>query len=140
MKCKKKISKILIIAMIFMSISSVGIINAEAAGNYTDEDFNFYTHVAGAGRFTGMRGKWDYTSSYVYNTNSDYALKVNVWGGSSTGVHQDVSLEPYKQVNVGVASYLKNLVKEEGYNYCALQLLQTGQGWRIIGKWSPDSI
>ena len=71
---KKRISSFLFIAMLMITIMGTVV---QAAGNYKDADI--FIHYSGDGG-TKEREKKDYTSSYVYNTKSDYDFFVNVYG------------------------------------------------------------
>ncbi len=143
MKLKNKISKVILTAMVCLTVTSFGMITAEAAGNYKDKWFDFNYNGDGSDVWTENRRKLDKTSSYIYNCNSDVGVKVSVYGNNTnnTSVGVDCSINPFQQVNVGQSAYLKNWVKERKYGYCRLSLSpNTHSRCHLKGKWSPDSI
>lgn len=149
MLSKKKISKLLAIAMLSMTISSIGMMTTYAAGNITDSYFDYTSMGSDNSNWTRPREKWDYTSCYIYNRNSDCAFKTQVWSvkmdyrGSAEAFEplKNCSLEPYKQVNVWTSTYLKNMVKEWGYSHCSVKMFPNVSGTvNLRGCWSSDSI
>jgi len=146
MKSRKKLSKILIAAMVCMSVSSLGMMVAEGAGNIKDTyfDFNYYDQQ-GRPVAVGSRPKLDYTSCYVYNINSYQAIKVDVWATDNTTSNyrsiENCNASGTKIVNKGQSMYLPNYVKERKYNSCTLQVTPHGNIKTYIhGCWSPDSV
>jgi hypothetical protein len=142
MKSKNKISKIIATAMVCLSVTSFGMITAEA-GNYKDTWYKFEYNGDGGDRFTPNRPKWDDTSSYIYNCNSNTGLKVTVYGNSvdNGSIGAMCSITPFQQVNIGQELFLDNWVKERKYTYARLGLSpNTHSSCHLEGKWSPDSI
>lgn len=146
MKSKKVLSKILTAAMVCMSVSSLGMMSAEGAGNITDRKFGFNYHDAELRPVAvGSEAKLDYTSCYVYNRDSYQAIKVDVWATNRQGLtyslNENCNASGTKIVNKGYSMYLPNYVKERGYNYCTLLVGPYGNYSTYIGGlWSPDSI
>lgn len=112
------------------------------AGNYQDSWYSTYYNGDGSDVFTNSRGKWDYTSSYSYNSNSTYAYYTQVYGnnsGANYGWYYTYGSP--RLVRVGYSSYHPNLVKESGLNYAGLGLQSVQHRASYIGIWwSPDSI
>ena len=142
----ERIKKISLKTMALFSLVAVMLIGccttAFAAGNYSDTWFEFYTDNSGGDYLTPIRGKWDYTSSYVYNNNSDCGIRVNVMGCSANGRTMDYcSVNGLEQVELGQWKYLPNWVKERGYNYCRLMVTAAYHyPVHLQCLWSPDSI
>ncbi|MEG2935091.1 MAG: DUF2712 domain-containing protein [Clostridium sp.] len=146
MKSRKVVSKILTAAMICMSVSSLGMMVAEGAGNITDRQFGFNYHDASLQPVAvGSEAKWDYTSCYIYNRDSYQDIKVDVWAtnrtGSSYTLQENCNSDGTKTVRKGYEMYLPNYVKERGYGSCTLLIRPAGNYSTYIGGlWSPDSI
>ena len=93
---KKRIISFLFIAMLMITIMGTVV---QAAGNYKDADI--FIHYSGDGGDVGTkeREKKDYTSSYVYNTKSEYDFFVNVYGtqkADGTRAFKNCSINQFK--------------------------------------------
>ncbi|WP_071396583.1 DUF2712 domain-containing protein [Bacillus tuaregi] len=143
-KIKSLKMKLAVAGLTCLMASSIGMSSASAAGNYKDTPFKFYYNGDGSDRFTDMREKRDYTSSYVHNYGSNYGYSVIVYGSknySSSGIGTYATAGPIPHVGVGEAKYLPNYVKERGYNYAQLGLMSDSHSASVMaGEWSPDSI
>lgn len=144
MKSKKTISKILVGAMVFMSVTSAGMASANAQGNIKDRPYSFTFAKTTDQITTGSEGKWDYTSCYINNYGS-VGVNARVFATNTTNnnfrLDKDCTLYNNTFVGSNTVRYLENNVKESGYNSCTL-LLTPGGSLRVTtsGVWSPDSI
>lgn len=140
-----KLVKITVLVCVVAMIISTCIISA-SAGNWSD---TLHEHRTPTGMYlqfsnTIFRAKQDYSSAYAYNykSNTDIAT-VNVLGNSiESAYNYDVcNYGNAKNLPIGAAYYLPNTVKEEGYNYAALQMIPTTKlNAYLYVWWSPDSI
>lgn len=138
---------ILCLMLLMAILVPLGTISVHAAGNYSDSLFedkvNEYDCIGEA--TTHFRGKWDYTSSYAYNMKSSCDFtEVNVLGAYTEmpGVDfYDCTYGAPKNLPIGEAYYLPNLVKENGYDNGGLEVMfPIGSEPYIYVWWSPDSI
>lgn len=137
-------SKLLTGAMAVMLIGSVGV--QVKANNYKDtyytatlEDYNGRTED-----YTDGRYKADYSSGYVRNISSSYGGDTNFTlvasdRDGSRNYYEDFQLFTYG-VSPGKTQYLKNYVKESGYNYVAVKVEPGSQYYmETYFAWSPDN-
>lgn len=149
---KRKMSRLSKVVCAFFALITVGsmtMITAGAAGNYHDSVFTF--KAEGTGWYvcgTTPREKWDATSAYVNNSGSNVDFsEVRVYGGDYIGAdgtyfHQDFTARSPKYVAKGTSAYLPNYVNESGWKYADLviNLAHTNYTYSVYGLWSPDSI
>lgn len=128
--------------LILFSTLKVGqAMRCQAAGNYHDSVFEYEidTDICEITDIqTPLRGKWDYTSSYVYNNRSTEEISyIRIVSEDGTNCTYGQS----QRCAVGVAKYLPNLIKESGYSYARL-IFEPYDGHHgfIHILWSPDSI
>ncbi|MCB6141860.1 hypothetical protein LI288_02200 [Lachnospira pectinoschiza] len=140
-----------------VTVMSTSIFQTLAAGNYKDtvhEEYNSTDLVEVTDIGTEQRGKWDYTSSYAYNKNSNTDFDaVFVYGSYNEdndpscgepaydGLHNCTYGETL-DLPMGCSRYFPNTVKEEGYECASLRIWPDygGKGMYIYFLWSPDSI
>lgn len=147
MKRKKIISKILVGAMVFMSVTSAGIASVKA-GNIQDHVFSFSFIQVNDRHALTSRAKNDYTSAYINNYGSVHGINAEVWAtdrvseyGYTYSLRSNCSANGSDYIAKGQVKYLPNYVKENGYNSCTLVLSPGGSlRTKVEGKWSPDSI
>lgn len=148
MKSKKTISKILVGAMVFMSVTSAGMASVNAQGNTTDRPYNFKFTIVNDERALQSLAKDDYTSCYINNYGSQAGVNADVWATDRVDEeHSNFRLSANCNANgrqfvaKGQVKYLPNYVKENGYNSCTLVLTPGGAiRTPVEGVWSPDSI
>ncbi len=136
-------AKIGSLLFVFVMLLSSGLCSAGAAGNYQDTLIKFEYDGSGSDVGTPARQKLDYTSSYIYNKASDYKFsRVLVHGCFGTsGSSYDCTYGVPKEVKVGEAKYLPNMVKEWGYTYARLVIMPGSHAkHHIYALWSPDSV
>ena len=140
-----------------VTVMSTSIFQTLAAGNYKDtvhEEYNSTDLVEVTDIITGQRGKWDYTSSYAYNKNSNTDFDaVFVYGSYNEdndpscgepaydGLHNCTYGETL-DLPMGCSKYFPNTVKEEGYECASLRIWPDygGKGMYVYFLRSPDSI
>lgn len=147
------LKKLVSLSVAVVSLFSVCTFSASAAGNYTDavKTWTSAQTANGTPLTTGLRGKWDYTSSYVYNYN-DSAGTLGAWVNREKTSTGTITVDRYyggqfvyngppnkRSVPRGSYSYLLNYVREDGYGYAAVGVINSKVGYHKIA-WSPDSI
>lgn len=151
MKNKKIISKIIILSMFLMIVSS-GLAIAEPVYGWEDSQFgDFYSGYNMVN--TEWRTKTDDTSAYIYNSGSPCGVYVKIYGGNyrlcrcdgcmqnNITSHEDCSYYPnFVLVGQGQSKKLLNWVNERNYSVCALGMTGTQLRVYLSGLWSPDSI
>lgn len=143
------LSKTICLALIIMTVASLGLMSAGAAGNIRDENYTF-DFFYGSEVYTTRREKLDYTSSYMKCTGAQTpgnSYKARVMGSSSqTSARIDCSNGgAYERTFfTGSTVYVPNLVKEKSLNYACIRGNWTRGGGlsgnKFYGVWSPDSV
>ena len=135
---------VFICLLVVMLFSSYITMNANATGNIQDTPFIYQGSSINA--VTDPRPKWDYTSSYAYNSGSDCDIdKVQVYGcvviDATVISAVDCTAGNPKDLPFGYAKYLPNYVKEYGYGFARLKFtVNSNQPKSLYGLWSPDSV
>ena len=114
-----------------------------AVGNVSDTSF----YVSNAnGNQTSIRGKWDYTSSYMKNTAIMTGTRYNAVSvgrmSALPGENWNSYGAPSYTFTSGTTRYMINYVKENGCGYCSILTNSVpGYGsYTASGWWSPDSV
>lgn len=122
----KVLSKVLTGAMGLILIGTIGI--QVKANNYTDTYFEAYLddYYGISEAYTLGRYKADYSSGYVRNISSSYDGSTSFTlvasdGDESSNYYEDFSLYKY-EISPNEHAYLKNYVKENGYDYAAVKV------------------
>lgn len=129
-------------------VSTIGSMQASARnGNISDTLYifeNTYENIQITETITPFREKWDYTSSYAYNSGSNTDItRVKVRGKNLFDDYfVDCTYGSWKDLPIGYAYYFPNTVKESGYSHAALEFWPAWgtYGMYIHVYWSPDSI
>lgn len=148
------IKKITCAIIAITSIFSACCMSANAAGNIQDTEKSWTAAQTANGTplATGVRAKIDYTSAYVYNY-SESAGYLQAWVNrsyysSGSGLKADRyygvityngASQNMKSVHPNYNYYLVNYVKEDGYGYAGIGVINQNVGYHKIA-WSPDSI
>lgn len=140
----KLISKSITLAMAMFLVFSICI--QVKANNYSD---TYYTAVLDEANgitedYTTGRYKADTSKGYVMNMSSSYSGSTRFSlvasdGDGSSNHYENFTLYP-QDVPPGQSAYLKNLVRESGYNYAAVKV-EPGSGYyfETYFAWSPDN-
>jgi len=145
---KRKIPKfvrVICVLGVLLTIVSAVVVTSNAAGNYTDTLFKYeFTSSSRTTAHTEFRGKWDYTSSYAYNYNSNVKINSVLVQAPVSIYFLDCTYGQPQDLPIGYAKYLPNLVKEKGYNEAKLCFIFTPKTpptkTSLCILWSPDSI
>ena len=131
-----------IIAICFVKNTTLQITNAN---NYTDTRYRYSQNNKDCPQktlCTLAREKQDYSSAYIYNDRSTQRIPV-IWIYGVGNGEEDCTWRkngiPY--CSVGERKYLKNWVKERGYNQLQLRFEPENPCYININfLWSPDSV
>ena len=151
------LSKTICLALIIMTVASLGLMSVGAAGNIRDEAYTFKFSPISTGSLkvaevTRFRDKLDYTSSYMKCTSATtqqtyydaWVIGTKIDSSGRLGPSIDCSNNgAYSRIfTAGATCYLPNLVKEKGLTDAAISGTYSSRtiGCTFKGVWSPDSV
>lgn len=132
MKKLKKVSTMLLIMAVFLSVSSVGAF----AANNKDTGYSF---TVGNGRLsrTEYREKTNKTSVYVKSMSGPYITYFYVLAPNGSIQNSGKGVAPIKP---GQTRCIYNHVYENGWRSCALAAINNPYSGQSTGVWSPDTV
>ena len=117
------------------------------ANNCKDEyvQMHFDETVGNYVNHTRGREKQDYSSSYIkrsYSSNGQsFRATLVAAGGENSKVYYDNFKLVSYDIDLGEERWMRNYVKESGYNAAAVRCESNyGAAYTIKFKWSPDSV
>lgn len=133
-----KLTKICIVAMVFMMLASIAAMSVSAVNN-TDTKFSY--QLTGGDNFkTEFREKEDDSSVYMKCTSATGSYEARVYSGIPNSCAVDVSNGYHYHFVQGNARYMYNYVIEWGYDAAAVFATTHNNGTIASGVWSPDSV
>ena len=86
---------------------------------------------------TGLRRKEDTTSHYIKNESG-----FDLWVISKPADDKNKTVNGYAIIPSNTQRRIRNRIKEDGYNWCKLNITsaKSGVSGNLKGVWSPDSI